>query len=635
MHRFGLEGAPSESAFDSPASRVATASGRLSLSKTRVAALAAAFFLLASWALACVAWGQAAAYDQLPASAALTADKKQQNELKGTVARILAGAEPLEPNKAKFEGWYRAFVFPQMTHPDKLAQLAETREFLLKNELIAAKSEEARQLLVRIALEEMKKIAAGNYHPGSRYNAMLIIGELNQTEAVTSPATSARPPRPLPAALQTIMEEWKKPNVSDAMTVACLIGARRHVDLDRMLPADQKMDPAVKKEIYDRSLALLQSKAPETRKPLAHAYLQAIATDILAYVGNPGENGETVAALDAVIDDPTSPDFLKAAAISAIGEMNLPQSYADQAPTLMRSFAEASFGFLLHEIEALTAEKQYRIDFATRPIQGGAGSSGYGADMMSGYPSSSDMMGSEYGSGYPGSGMVDPTKPPKAPRGPLADERDYVLENSKRRLMAYLIETQRALRGRNVQTPAGLAKLVTKPEEQEILKTIDDELDEVVDSMQDPELTIVQLIDALTARSAAMQTSLGVVPPAPPTEAADATAAGEPAATGPDAAAATGPAATRPAGGGPRGAGGRGPGARGAGGPAAGGPGAGGGRGPGARGPGAGGPRPAGTGPAGAADPAAGEAPATDAPAEEAPATDTPAAESTEPAPAP
>jgi hypothetical protein len=235
---------------------------------------------------------------------------------------------------------------------------------------------------------------------------------------------------------------------------------------------------------------------------------------------------------------------------------------------------------------------------------------------------------SEYGSGYPGSGMLDPTKPPKPPRGPLADERDYVIENSKRRLKAYLIETQRALRGRNAQAPTGLAKLATKPEEQEILKAIDDELDEVVDSMQDPELTIVQLIDALTARSAAMQTSLGVVPPAAPTETTDVTAAGEP-----GSAASTDPAAARP-----RGAGGRGPGARGAGGP-----GAGGGRGPGARGPGAGGPRPAGTGPAGAADPeegadpaapAAGEEPATDAPAEEAPATETPAA-GEEPAPAP
>jgi hypothetical protein len=593
-------------------SRVAAATRRRSLTKARIAVLAAAFFLLGGWALACcVAWGQAGSYEQLPASPALTADKKLQNELKGLASRVLSGSEPLEANQTKFEGWLRAFVFPQMTHEDKLGQIAETRETFLK-ELVNAKSEPARQLAVRVALEEMKKIAAGNYHPGARYNAMLILGELNQVEAVITPATSARPPRPLPAALQAIMEEWRKPNATDAMTVASLIGARRHVDLDRMLPADQKMDPAIKKEIYDRSMALLQSEAPETRKPLAHAYLKMIAADIVAYIGSPGTNGETVAALDAVIDDPKSPDFLKAAAISAIGEMKLPETYADRAPGLMRTFAEASFGFLLHEIEALNAEKQYRIDFATRPVQGGLNSGGYGADMItSGYPGGGMEMESGYGA-YPGSGMVDPTKPPKPPRGPLADERDYILENSRRRLKAYFIDTQRALRGRDVRTPAGLAKVATKPEDKEMLKAIDDELDDVIDSMQDPELTIVQLIEALTARSVAMQTSLGVTPPVDPAETAATPSAG----TSADApAAASGDASAAPAGpaaGGPRGPGARGPGGRGPG--AAAGPRGPGARAPGARGPAAGGP---GAGPAGAGPAApSGDAPISEVPAE-------------------
>ena len=66
----------------------------------------------------------------------------------------------------------------------------------------------------------MQKLAAGNYHPAVRVNAMLMIGDLNRVE---------QPPTPLPEALTVMIAAVQSDQLSDAVRATAMVGIKRHV----------------------------------------------------------------------------------------------------------------------------------------------------------------------------------------------------------------------------------------------------------------------------------------------------------------------------------------------------------------------------------------------------------------------
>ena len=69
-------------------------------------------------------------------------------------------------------------------------------------------------------------MAKQNYHPAARYNAMLIVGELNDKEAVKG-GSSPTAPEPSAQALIAMLKELDSPTQIDPVRVACLINYGR------------------------------------------------------------------------------------------------------------------------------------------------------------------------------------------------------------------------------------------------------------------------------------------------------------------------------------------------------------------------------------------------------------------------
>ncbi len=119
-------------------------------------------------------------YKQIPLLA-----KDQIRPLKSEIRSMVRGA-PLDQTKAM--NWYGRVVFASMTQPSLFAKLPDYRLLVIKDLQDAATKNPAMYAYVKnLAYSVATKMVnpESNYHPAVRYNAMLLIGALNDTEAVT------------------------------------------------------------------------------------------------------------------------------------------------------------------------------------------------------------------------------------------------------------------------------------------------------------------------------------------------------------------------------------------------------------------------------------------------------------------
>ncbi len=96
--------------------------------------------------------------------------------------QVLLGRQSLAANQTALDDWYRNYVIQMMLTEENMRDLSELRESLMKD-LAKTQNAGVHQYLVSLLYDEATKIVLGDYHPAVEYNAMLIIGDLNQTES--------------------------------------------------------------------------------------------------------------------------------------------------------------------------------------------------------------------------------------------------------------------------------------------------------------------------------------------------------------------------------------------------------------------------------------------------------------------
>jgi hypothetical protein len=372
-----------------------------------------------------------AAYVSLPMDAQLAPDSKPWKDLSGLKQRIVTGTVPFEENRAQFERWYKTYFLPSFTSANELRDLPKKRDDLRK-ELKVIKSPTARTLLLDLTFTYMKGIATTtkyNLHPASRINALLMIGELNQTEGTPQ----QRWPDPLPRALNEVLwPEFKKPGQTDAMRLAALSGIRRHAEMDWNRPAAQRIPAALRDEMVRELLNLVQtSDPPQGRSPAVHAWMQLRALETIAALGAVGPRNEVNQALEKILLTPTADVALRCAAARSWEIVNV----AGQAqPNLNPSDLALKIGAMAvqttrQQIDRINdiVEKEKLLAVASPGMgmmgaYGSEGSSGMsmpGMEMGSGGASGMSMPGMEMGEGsgespmygmggsYPGAGMEE------------------------------------------------------------------------------------------------------------------------------------------------------------------------------------------------------------------------------------
>lgn len=197
-------------------------------------------------ALAALAAQRTAAQAYVQDKATLAANEAQQ--LRGKVAAILRDASaPAAASLKTVDDYFNGYYFPMMTsnNADQLGKLADARKVLFIQYINVAKSQGARDHLIGLTLKAAQKQSIGNYHPAVRYNAALILGQLDQT-----PAAGNTAPKPLPAATKSLqvlldLDQVKNVPITSAVKIAALVGLERHTRLG----VDAESAPAITKSV--------------------------------------------------------------------------------------------------------------------------------------------------------------------------------------------------------------------------------------------------------------------------------------------------------------------------------------------------------------------------------------------------
>lgn len=187
--------------------------------------------------------------------------------------------------KQEFDDYFKKYYFPSMTQTDadKLARIGKLREDLFKTFLLKTTNAQLQSDLTALTLAEMKTyLAAQNppCHPTTRYNAILIVGMLNDQYG--------QPPKPSVAAnkvLTIVVDSATRNSVfPPPVILGALIGLERHAQLSGSLPPES---------VKAMSAALL--KLVTTEKPIqemdrdTYSWLRLRAASALAKLKSAGE----------------------------------------------------------------------------------------------------------------------------------------------------------------------------------------------------------------------------------------------------------------------------------------------------------------------------------------------------------
>jgi hypothetical protein len=203
---------------------------------------------------------------------------------------------PNNEDLPKFRDFYQKFFFQAITRTDRdsLAQLVSLRDNYFKNVLLNAKDARVQQGLTDLALKSLKPIVESQgqppYHPAVRYNAVLMIGMLND---VYLNAGQEKPHSKATAFLvEVVNSATVSSNYPPSVLLGALIGLERHARLAATLPPS---------DIAAISSAALKIVSHEERLPTldreVQDWLRLRAASVLALLGSPGDGNQNVYAV--------------------------------------------------------------------------------------------------------------------------------------------------------------------------------------------------------------------------------------------------------------------------------------------------------------------------------------------------
>jgi hypothetical protein len=295
-------------------------------------------------------------------------DQADEKALRSSQAALLCarGAPYTAAERVKVEEYFNKGFFPDMTRyePAALGKLGDKRDRqLFRSYLWATSNQQLQSDITKWAFDAMKRIASPGYHPAVRYNAILIIGMLDQEYAIDV-GSNRRPPKPLPQAndfLVKIVNAGAAGNkvVSPVILAGALVGLERHARFREGLPreAPEAMTAATLKIVTQDKPILDMDRD-------VHAWMRLKAAGVLAQLDGVGTNNQVHDALVKMIADSRSIDDRCATAallakIKYEGAKIDGPTAAEKMLTLARDVAEA---------EAKRAE-----EFRDRRFAGGGG----------------------------------------------------------------------------------------------------------------------------------------------------------------------------------------------------------------------------------------------------------------------
>jgi hypothetical protein len=162
-------------------------------------------------------------------------------------------------------------------------------------------------------LDYMSKLAKGNYHPVVRYNAMLMIGDLNSVDGMLSTQDI-----PWNDAMPVLLEALGDAKQILPVKVAALVGIIRHVTAAQSNTQIQLFNPS---QISSTLLKVLSGPDASDPSDDGQVWLRRRAIDILGLMGNLGPNNQVPKLLLGYAGDSKLPLRLRLSAADALGKL--------------------------------------------------------------------------------------------------------------------------------------------------------------------------------------------------------------------------------------------------------------------------------------------------------------------------
>ncbi|MEM6468607.1 MAG: hypothetical protein AAF802_03495 [Planctomycetota bacterium] len=329
------------------------------MQETRVARKwAIAFLCFAGLALiASSAFGQAKTFAVLPVDENI--DKNLQTVQREASAFATArDISSFAANRARvIQQYYQQYVPAKLTQPktpeDVNKVIGHAKETLSRS--LRSGTPASRNLLTWL-YGGLKPVAMGNYQPSARVIAIDFIAGLAR------PAQRGGLPRPYPFVLTDMRTIYDNKDNPDGVRAAALKGIESFVRLTQT----ESIDDAVVTELTTAMTELLTSPAPADRDPLAHAFLQRYAVNVLANL-NPDEAlGQQ---LVGVSTEKANPNLIAMHSVATFGRMKTKLDENDiDAAKLLQSWASRVLEDFEVEVERITRlDKRLKAKTQPRP----------------------------------------------------------------------------------------------------------------------------------------------------------------------------------------------------------------------------------------------------------------------------
>jgi hypothetical protein len=267
-------------------------------------------------------------------------------------------------NQVKFVNYFQNYYLPAMTRtePDKLGELAKQREDLFKRTLWPAGNAAAQKELTDMAFKAMGQIVAAKdppAHPAARYNAILIIGQLDQKYS----PDGRQPPEPLVAANKPLTAVVDSATTSDRFPPAVILGAI--IGLERHAQYRQALSPEAVSAMSAALLKLVTHDAPiQEMDRNAYSWMRLRAATALARLGTVGDKNAVHDAIVKLASTSKSIDD-RCAAAALLERLEYKDVKLDDAGTSEPLFALAR--------DLAAAEDKLAQEFQEQQVGGGIG----------------------------------------------------------------------------------------------------------------------------------------------------------------------------------------------------------------------------------------------------------------------
>jgi hypothetical protein len=278
-------------------------------------------------------------------------DARKAAQLKRDVAAIVRGPAPLTASdRTTLSDYYVLHIVAGMTRPEALGdpqRIPGWRRTVLSDlnsSSVSREKHDAIRDLVFRAAEQL--VQDRGYSPYCRYNALLMIGELNEREMQGSGRT-VTPAVPYAPARETLLKVVDSDDAQE-MKIGALVGLARHARL--AAAAGGNPDNKLLKPFVD----VLKRKEPvagESADGLLWA--RRVAIDALGDVGHPG----AVQWIEPILSDVNAPMFLRCTAADALGRLDFGQPGGNAAnvdyAALLKALRQFAVAALNEQIQIL------------------------------------------------------------------------------------------------------------------------------------------------------------------------------------------------------------------------------------------------------------------------------------------